>query len=146
MVVVLPFSVWINAVCMTAVELLLSQVIFGYGVGGEYPIASASASERAEAEKQLQFKRGETVILVFAMQVLPIHVTCQKRTIVYCGLGFSGHICLLPAWQQIVILLVVFALCLCQTMLLHSCVQHGNVSHSAACVHCTRQKHHNLTG
>ncbi len=45
------------------------QVIFGYGVGGEYPIASSSAAERAEADKQLQFKRGETVILVFAMQV-----------------------------------------------------------------------------
>ncbi|KAL0027711.1 hypothetical protein WJX79_010856 [Trebouxia sp. C0005] len=44
------------------------QVIFGYGVGGEYPIASSSAAERAEADKQLQFKRGETVILVFAMQ------------------------------------------------------------------------------
>lgn len=44
------------------------QVIFGYGVGGEYPIASSSAAERAEADRQLQFKRGETVILVFAMQ------------------------------------------------------------------------------
>ena len=120
MVVELQFSAWINAACMTAVELLLSQVIFGYGVGGEYPIASASASERAEAEKQLQFKRGETVILVFAMQVLPIHVTCQKCTVLYCGWRISGHICLLPAWQQIVILLVVFASCLCHTMLSHS--------------------------
>lgn len=44
------------------------QVIFGFGVGGEYPIASSSASERAEADAHLQFKRGETVILVFAMQ------------------------------------------------------------------------------
>ena len=45
------------------------QVVFGYGVGGEYPIASASAAERAEAATELQFKRGETVLLVFAMQV-----------------------------------------------------------------------------
>ena len=50
-------------------DLVTLQVIFGYGVGGEYPIASSSAAERAEADKQLQFKRGETVILVFAMQV-----------------------------------------------------------------------------
>lgn len=50
------------------------QVIFGFGVGGEYPIASSSASERAEADAQLQFKRGETVILVFAMQVRPLGV------------------------------------------------------------------------
>ena len=52
------------------------QVIFGYGVGGEYPIASSSAAERAEADKQLQFKRGETVILVFAMQVLLLFNFC----------------------------------------------------------------------
>ena len=45
-------------------------------MGGEYPIASSSASERAEAEKKLQFKRGETVILVFAMQVRHSPLIC----------------------------------------------------------------------
>ena len=53
------------------------QVIFGYGVGGEYPIASSSAAERAEADRQLQFKRGETVILVFAMQVSFLCYACM---------------------------------------------------------------------
>lgn len=53
------------------------QVIFGFGVGGEYPIASSSAAERAEADKQLQFKRGETVILVFAMQVSILCYACM---------------------------------------------------------------------
>ena len=38
------------------------------GVGGEYPIASASASERAEADASLQQRRGETVMLTFSMQ------------------------------------------------------------------------------
>ena len=42
--------------------------MFGIGVGGEYPIASTSASERAEADANLQHRRGETVMLTFSMQ------------------------------------------------------------------------------
>ena len=44
------------------------QFLFGIGVGGEYPVASASANERAEATKTLANRRGETVVLVFSMQ------------------------------------------------------------------------------
>ncbi|KAG2435777.1 hypothetical protein HXX76_006973 [Chlamydomonas incerta] len=44
------------------------QFIFGIGVGGEYPVASTSANERAESTAALQKKRGETVVLVFSMQ------------------------------------------------------------------------------
>ena len=46
----------------------MSQAVFGVGVGGEYPIASTSASERAEADESLHAKRGETVMLTFSMQ------------------------------------------------------------------------------
>ena len=45
-----------------------AQAVFGIGVGGEYPIASTSASERAEADVNLQHRRGETVMLTFSMQ------------------------------------------------------------------------------
>ena len=44
------------------------QFLFGIGVGGEYPVASTSANERAESTKTLSKKRGETVVLVFSMQ------------------------------------------------------------------------------
>ncbi|KXZ53070.1 hypothetical protein GPECTOR_8g63 [Gonium pectorale] len=44
------------------------QFIFGIGVGGEYPVASTSANERAESTAKLQKRRGETVVLVFSMQ------------------------------------------------------------------------------
>ncbi|GIL71055.1 hypothetical protein Vretifemale_1695 [Volvox reticuliferus] len=44
------------------------QFIFGIGVGGEYPVASTSANERAESSSKLQKRRGETVVLVFSMQ------------------------------------------------------------------------------
>ena len=44
------------------------QFLFGIGVGGEYPVASASANERAESSKQLSDRRGETVVCVFSMQ------------------------------------------------------------------------------
>ena len=36
---------------------------------GEYPLASSSASERAEANKALRFRRGEMVVCTFTMQV-----------------------------------------------------------------------------
>lgn len=44
------------------------QFLFGIGVGGEYPVASASANERAEATAELSKRRGETVVCVFSMQ------------------------------------------------------------------------------
>jgi MFS family permease len=44
------------------------QSLFGVGVGGEYPVASTSANERAENTKHLQNRRGETVVCVFSMQ------------------------------------------------------------------------------
>lgn len=51
----------------------VSQAVFGVGVGGEYPIASTSASERAEADRALHHRRGETVMLTFSMQgALPV--------------------------------------------------------------------------
>ena len=46
----------------------VAQTVFGVGVGGEYPIASTSASERAEADEALLHRRGETVMLTFSMQ------------------------------------------------------------------------------
>lgn len=46
-----------------------TQAIFGFGVGGEYPVASTSAAERAESSSTLVNRRGETVIMVFSMQV-----------------------------------------------------------------------------
>ena len=38
-------------------------------VGGEFPVAASSASERAEGSTKLQKLRGQTVVLVFSMQV-----------------------------------------------------------------------------
>ena len=57
----------------------LSQAVFGVGVGGEYPIASTSASERAEADEQLHDRRGETVMLTFSMQG-----GCSRLNVLWC--------------------------------------------------------------
>eukprot|EP00891_Asterochloris_glomerata_P008306 jgi/Astpho2/8306/e_gw1.00122.31.1_t len=48
--------------------LIIAQTIFGFGVGGEFPVAASSASERAEGSTKLQKLRGQTVVLVFSMQ------------------------------------------------------------------------------
>eukprot|EP00898_Chlorokybus_atmophyticus_P004917 jgi/Chlat1/5426/Chrsp35S05231 len=50
------------------IMFLVAQIWFGFGVGGEYPIASSSAAERAEADSRLVQRRGETVVCVFSMQ------------------------------------------------------------------------------
>ena len=43
--------------------------MFGYGVGGEYPMAAGSAAERAEARGRASAKkRGREVVLTFSMQ------------------------------------------------------------------------------
>lgn len=59
--------------------LIAAQAVFGFGVGGEFPVASSSASEKTEGamggpgEAVLGGprlgKRGENVVLVFSMQV-----------------------------------------------------------------------------
>ena len=44
---------------------IIAQFVFGYGVGGEYPMAAGSAAERAEAGgKKSAAKRGREVSLV----------------------------------------------------------------------------------
>lgn len=47
---------------------LTGLFIFGFGVGGEYPMASSSASERAESDPEMRKRRGETVVLTFTQQ------------------------------------------------------------------------------
>lgn len=48
--------------------LSVSLFILGFGVGGEYPLAAASASEQAMSQQQQQRHRGCHVQLVFSMQ------------------------------------------------------------------------------
>ena len=42
---------------------------YGFGVGGEYPMASSSAAELAEVKPELFSLRGRQVVLVFSNQV-----------------------------------------------------------------------------
>jgi MFS family permease len=41
---------------------------YGFGVGGEYPMASSSAAERSQADDALRHRRGEQVVLTFSGQ------------------------------------------------------------------------------
>ena len=53
-----------------AIMYIVAQFVFGFGVGGEYPMAAGSAAERAEAGgKAKAKKRGREVLLTFSMQV-----------------------------------------------------------------------------
>ena len=58
----------------------IALAIFGVGVGGEYPLASSSATERALAPET----RGKTVLLTFSMQGVGIWVyTCWLIVLLY---------------------------------------------------------------
>jgi len=48
---------------------MLHTCRYGFGVGGEYPMASASAAERSQEEPNLRSKRGQQVVLTFSQQV-----------------------------------------------------------------------------
>ncbi|KAK9805181.1 hypothetical protein WJX72_004006 [[Myrmecia] bisecta] len=50
------------------VMFIISQIVFGFGVGGEYEVAASIACERAEANRVLRHRRGEMVIATFTMQ------------------------------------------------------------------------------
>lgn len=50
------------------VVFLIGLFVFGFGVGGEYPLASSSAAERAEGNPEMRKRRGETVVLTFTQQ------------------------------------------------------------------------------
>jgi hypothetical protein len=45
---------------------------YGFGVGGEYPMASASAAESSQADESTRNKRGQQVVLTFSGQVRPL--------------------------------------------------------------------------
>ena len=42
---------------------------YGFGVGGEYPMAASSAAERSATTPELRHLRAQQVILVFSNQV-----------------------------------------------------------------------------
>ena len=67
------------------------QAVFGIGVGGEYPIASTSASERAEADVNLQHRRGETVMLTFSMQGAQCTYRCAATPASCCVNGRNNN-------------------------------------------------------
>ena len=48
--------------------LCVGLSVFGFGVGGEYPLAASSAAERAEGSAENRKKRGQTIALVFTQQ------------------------------------------------------------------------------
>ena len=59
--------------------LIGAQALFGFGCGGEFPVAAASASERAESEEHLKGLRGRTTVLVFSMQARRRSGLCMLR-------------------------------------------------------------------
>lgn len=62
-----------------------SLFFYAVGVGGEYPLASSSAAEKAEADPRLRHRRGEMVVLAFSGQGMGNFV----NTLVRCWCAWS---------------------------------------------------------
>lgn len=84
----------------TFTMFVVAQTLYGVGVGGEYPVASSAANERANASKELRNQRGKTVVLVFSNQGLgniantgksPANLSSWAPLVMPCMLTLSRH-------------------------------------------------------
>ncbi|KAG1670185.1 hypothetical protein FOA52_014961 [Chlamydomonas sp. UWO 241] len=69
-VVMLTFTPWAPNASAYFTFFIVAQTWYGFGVGGEYPLAAASAAERSSTDEGLMDQRGRTVVLVFSNQGL----------------------------------------------------------------------------
>eukprot|EP00882_Tetradesmus_deserticola_P031481 GHRQ01035603.1.p1 GENE.GHRQ01035603.1~~GHRQ01035603.1.p1 ORF type:complete len:235 (+),score=92.87 GHRQ01035603.1:189-893(+) len=63
---------------------------YGFGVGGEYPMASASAAERSQSDEGLRHKRGQQVVLTFSGQGMGNFVNGCVILILMAWFGMTG--------------------------------------------------------
>lgn len=92
-----------RSTCSTAFQVLLplNQTYgtlpsfvhrYGFGVGGEYPMAASSSTERAAANPDLQMYRGRQVILVFSGQVIVDTSSSKGETLIcFVGVQYVGE-------------------------------------------------------
>lgn len=66
--------------------------VFGFGVGGEYPVASSSAAERAEGDPKMRKRRGEVVVMTFSMQGVGSFANVLVIIIFYAAAGATGSV------------------------------------------------------
>lgn len=71
---------------------IIAQTWYGVGVGGEYPLASSSAAERAEEKKSMTKHRGREVVLVFANQGLGNLMNCIVIVVALAIFGQTGEL------------------------------------------------------
>jgi MFS family permease len=67
-VILLTFSVWVPCAYCYFVIFIVAQTWYGFGVGGEYPMASCSATEQSTTTPELRHLRARQVLLVFSNQ------------------------------------------------------------------------------
>ncbi|KAJ9505419.1 hypothetical protein QJQ45_027488 [Haematococcus lacustris] len=66
--ILLTFSPWAGSPYGYFAYFVTAQTWYGFGVGGEYPMASTSAAERSSTTPELRAYRGRQVVLVFSNQ------------------------------------------------------------------------------
>ncbi|PSC68539.1 proton phosphate symporter [Micractinium conductrix] len=69
-----------------------SLFFYAVGVGGEYPLASSSAAERAEGDPELRKRRGEMVVLTFSQQGWGNFVNSLVILLLLAMVGATGDV------------------------------------------------------
>ncbi|GBF98449.1 proton phosphate symporter [Raphidocelis subcapitata] len=69
---------------------IFAQTFYGLGVGGEYPMASASAAERSQSDPALRNKRGQQVVLTFSQQGMGNFINTIVILLLMLMLGQTG--------------------------------------------------------
>lgn len=87
--------------------LCIGLAIFGFGVGGEYPLAASSAAERAEGSPENRKKRGQTIALTFTQQGWGNWANTLVILILLACVGATGRNP--TSWESLMILHVQFA-------------------------------------
>ncbi|KAI8465659.1 MAG: major facilitator superfamily domain-containing protein [Monoraphidium minutum] len=86
-------------------------VIYGVGVGGEYPMAASSAAERSQSEPSLRHRRGEQVVLTFSQQGMGNLVNVCVLLMLMAMMGQTGPQLDATASRNIIILQAIALKC-----------------------------------
>ncbi|GAX75042.1 hypothetical protein CEUSTIGMA_g2486.t1 [Chlamydomonas eustigma] len=87
-VLLLTFTAWAPCAYCYFVFFMVAQTWYGFGVGGEYPMASSSACELSATTPELRHLRAQQVMLVFSNQGMG---NLSNALVILISMAFFGQ-------------------------------------------------------
>jgi len=117
--ILLTFSPYATSPYGYFVYFMVAQTWYGFGVGGEYPLASASAAERSACSPELRAYRGRQVILVFSNQGMGNITNAAVILICMAIFGQTGAVLTPGGSRNVLILSYGFGAVACVVMVVY---------------------------